>query len=222
MERRQLPPQHRTEDRRTLIGAVHDVQRNWNGRFAVCATVVLALAVLAAGCRAFGDDPTRAAVYSPASHETFGAAVNDFLNIRPTAKQPFPFPHKTHVDKKIGCTEYCHESVTKGPVAGLPSVKTCMICHESIATDRPLIQQVTAISKSGVDLAWQRVYGYALESHVRFNHAPHIRSKVECSTCHGRIDQQTVAERNVNLQMGFCVDCHKSKQAPNECLTCHY
>ena len=185
----------------------------------------IGLALLAAavsGCRIFGDDaPASTADYTPA-RETLGAAVNDFFGIRPTAKQPFPFPHSTHVANKIGCTEYCHESVTKGPVAGLPSVKTCMICHESIATDRPLIQQITALSKTGIDLSWQRVYGYAAEAHVRFNHAPHLRAKVDCATCHGRIDQQTVAERNVDLKMGFCIDCHKSKQAPNECLTCHF
>ena len=185
----------------------------------------IGLALLAAavsGCRLFGDGaPASTAVYTPA-RETLGAAVNDFFGIRPTAKQPFPFPHSTHVANKIGCTECCHESVTKGPVAGLPSVKTCMICHESIATDRPLIQQITALSKTGIDLSWQRVYGYAAEAHVRFNHAPHLRAKVDCATCHGRIDQQTVAERNVDLKMGFCIDCHKSKQAPNECLTCHF
>jgi hypothetical protein len=185
--------------------------------------VVLALlAVAVSGCRLADEGaPSPAAVYTPA-HETLGSAVNDFFGIRPAATQPIPFPHKTHVANKIGCTEYCHESVTKGPVAGLPSVKTCMICHESIATDRPLIQQITALSKQGVDLSWQRVYGYAAESHVRFNHAPHIRAKVDCSNCHGRIDQQTVAGRNVDLRMGFCVECHKSKQAPNECLTCHF
>jgi hypothetical protein len=180
------------------------------------------LAAAASGCGVLGDDaPASSAVYTPA-RATLGAAVNDFFGIRPTARQPFPFPHNTHVANKVGCTEYCHESVTKGPIAGLPSVKTCMICHESIATDRPLIQQITALSKTGVDLSWQRVYGYAAEAHVRFNHAPHLRAKVDCSNCHGRIDQQTVAGRNVDLKMGFCVDCHKSKQAPNECITCHY
>jgi hypothetical protein len=97
-----------------------------------------------------------------------------------------------------------------------------MICHESIATDRPLIQQVTDYSKRGIEIGWQRVYGYSQSAHVRFNHAPHIRAKVECSTCHGRIDQQTVAERNVDLNMGFCIECHRSKKAPNECITCHF
>jgi hypothetical protein len=175
----------------------------------------------ATACRPANTPASLASVYTPA-RETVGMAVNDFFGIRPEAKQPFPFPHSTHVAKKVACTDYCHESVTKGPVAGLPSIKTCMICHESIATDRPLIQQITEMSKRGVDLSWQRVYGYSAQAHVRFNHAPHIRAKVECSTCHGRMDQQTVAQRNVDLKMGYCVDCHKSKGAPNECLTCHF
>lgn len=190
--------------------------------FTWCAGLTLLLASAAAGaCRPGAVTPRASAVFSPA-HETVGAAVNDFFNIRRTAVQPFPFPHQTHVANKVGCTEYCHESVTKGPVAGLPSVKTCMICHESIATERPLIKQLAGLSAKGIDLSWQRVYGYSTDAHVRFNHAPHVRAKVECATCHGDIGQQTVAERNVELTMGFCVDCHKAKQASNDCLTCHF
>lgn len=136
--------------------------------------------------------------------------------------QPIPFPHQTHIEKGLACTEYCHESATTGPIAGLPSVNTCMICHEAIATDRPLIKQITEMQAKGIDLNWQRVYGYSQRSHVRFNHAPHIRASVECSTCHGDIAKQTVAERNVDLTMGFCVNCHKRKGAPNDCLTCHF
>ena len=188
-----------------------------------CTWALFAVLATCGGCRLLDDrpNPPAAAVFSPA-RATFGAAVNDFFGIRPTARQPLPFPHKTHVENKIGCTEYCHESVVKGPVAGLPSVKTCMICHESIAVDRPLIKQVADHSKRGVDLNWQRVYGYPQESHVRFNHAPHLRAKVDCTTCHGDIAKQTVAERNVELTMGFCVSCHKERKAPNECLTCHF
>ena len=153
---------------------------------------------------------------------TFGAAVNDFLDRRPDPVQPIEFPHVVHVGKKIGCTEYCHESVTTGPVAGLPSVRTCMICHNAIATDRPRIKQITAMREKGIDLAWQRVYGYSKTAHVKFNHAPHIRAKFECSTCHGNIAEQTVAQRNVDLNMGFCVTCHRENKAPTDCLTCHF
>ena len=74
------------------------------------------------------------------------------------------------------CTD-CHESVEKGPIAGIPSVKTCMICHSQIATDRPLIKQVTSYSDKGIDIPWQRVYG--------FTHEAHVRGKVACAECHG-------------------------------------
>jgi hypothetical protein len=183
-----------------------------------CWILVLALAAGASAC----TDAPPADVFTPA-HASAAAAVRDFFLIRPAATQPIPFPHKTHIEKAmLKCTETCHEAVTKGPDAGIPSVKTCMICHDAIATDRPLIQQVTAIQKSGHDLAWQRVYGYPNASHVRFNHAPHIRASVECTTCHGPIAQQTVAQRNVDLTMGFCVNCHRQKNAPNDCLTSHF
>jgi len=153
---------------------------------------------------------------------SFGVALNDFMNRRPDPVQPIEFPHNVHVDKKIACTEYCHESVTSGPVAGLPSVRTCMICHNAIATDRPRIKQITAMRDKGIDLAWQRVFAYTTPAHVKFNHAPHIRAKVECSTCHGNIGQQTVAQRNVDLNMGVCVTCHRENKAPTDCLTCHF
>jgi len=85
-----------------------------------------------------------------------------------------------------------------------------------------LIQKMTAMAEKGEDFQWRRVYDYPPESHVRFNHEPHIRAKVECSTCHGNIAQQTVAQRNVDLNMGFCVTCHRENKAPTDCLTCHF
>ena len=57
---------------------------------------------------------------------------------------------------------------------------------------------------------------------IRSAMPPHIRAKVECSTCHGNQAEQTVARRAVNMDMAFSVNCHKSKQASNDCLTCHF
>jgi hypothetical protein len=31
-----------------------------------------------------------------------------------------------------------------------------------------------------------------------------------------------VAQRNVELTMGFCVNCHRETKAPTECLACHF
>ena len=194
----------------------------------------MCLAALAgsAGCRLFESAPSTRAPAAPAlpgqstgvfttARPTFGAALDDFLNRRPEARQPIEFPHNIHVGKEIMC-EFCHEGVATGPVAGLPSVRACMICHAAIATDRPRIQQITAMSEKGIDLAWQRVYGFSNDDHVRFNHAPHIRAKVECATCHGNVGEQTVAQRSVDHTMGFCVNCHNERKASVDCLTCHF
>ena len=200
--------------------------------YAVLFCIVASIA--GAGCGWFDDRPAPVdgAPYTASgqlanarlttAHETFSGAVNDYFGVGTKPQQPIEFPHNTHIEKGVTCTEYCHESVTKGPQAGLPSVNTCLICHAAIATDRPRIQQITQMSEKGIDLNWQRVYGYPQSAHVRFNHAPHIRANVECATCHGDIAHQTVAQRNVDLNMGYCVNCHREKKAPNDCLTCHF
>ena len=179
--------------------------------------VVCALSVVACGTQ---PPVPASSVYTPAHRNTADAA-RDFFGVRPTPVQPIPFPHKVHIAKKALCTD-CHESVEKSAIAGIPSVKTCMICHSQIATDRPLIKEVTSYSEKGVEIPWQRVYGFTREAHVRFNHAPHIRANVDCSTCHGDVGKQTVAERSVDHNMGFCVNCHTQKHASNDCLTCHF
>ncbi len=184
------------------------------------------------GCRLYEPQPPSSTtapalpgqstgVFTPA-RPTVAAAVNDFFAITREPEQPLEFPHDIHAGKQIACTEYCHEAVTTGPVAGLPSVRTCMVCHNTIATDRPRIQQLTAMRERGEDFVWHRVYGYPPTAHVRFNHAPHIRAEVQCSTCHGDIAAGTVARRNVDMTMGFCVNCHNERQASIDCLTCHF
>jgi hypothetical protein len=203
--------------------------RRW---FFARAFLVSGLALAAgAGCAQFESKvpsttappllPGQTADVFTTAQPSMSAAMNDFLGRRPAPVQPIEFPHNVHVAKKIACTT-CHATVARGPVAGLPSVRTCMRCHNSIARDRPLIQQITEMRKQGIDLAWQRVFGYPAESHVKFNHAPHIRAKVECATCHGNIAEQTVAQRNIELTMGFCVNCHKERKASLDCMACHY
>lgn len=154
------------------------------------------------------------------AHATFRDAVNDFLNWRPAVVQPLAFPHDVHIAKQIAC-EVCHEGVIAGPVAGLPGVRTCVICHDSIATDRPRIKQVLALRDAGVDLAWRRVYGFTAHDHVRFHHAAHLRAQVGCAICHGNLGDQTLAQRSVAHTMGFCVNCHRTRGASVDCVICH-
>ncbi|HUE90288.1 MAG TPA: cytochrome c3 family protein [Vicinamibacterales bacterium] len=205
-----------------------------SGRVLLLLVSLVLLAVLAGniGCRLLDEDTPasqapellpgqRGGVFTPA-HTTFGSAVNDFFGRRPVPQQPLEFPHNIHIERGMTCMQACHVGVTRGPIAGLPSVRTCMACHRTFAREAPLIQQITELQAQGLDLDWQRVYGYPRQAHVRFDHAPHIRAKVDCTTCHGDVAQQTVAQRNVNLTMGFCVSCHQENNASLDCLTCHF
>jgi len=157
------------------------------------------------------------------AHASFGDAAKDFLNIRPKPQQPIDFPHKIHTDDIGVFCDTCHTGVKTSARAGIPSINVCMSCHEDIGdAGDPRIQALRASAKRGEDIAWQRVYGFVRESHVRFNHAPHIRAKVDCSNCHGDLSQMTVTQRVVNHTMAFCLDCHKQKGASIDCLACHY
>jgi hypothetical protein len=187
--------------------------------FRLLALSPLPLALLVASCGA--PPPVDPALVFTQAHRTTGDALGHFFNTHPKAVQPIAFPHKTHLAKGATCTD-CHETVERGPIAGIPSVKICMTCHSQIATTKPLIKEVTAYSDKGVEIPWQRVYGFPHESHVKFNHAPHIRANVDCQSCHGDLTAMTVAERVVDHNMGFCVSCHREKKASNDCLTCHY
>ena len=189
----------------------------------IIATVTASMSLsVACGWLSDSSKPVKPAAtdYSPA-HATFGDAARDFFGVRRTAVQPIEFSHKLHLSKGATCAT-CHEAAAKGPQAGIPGVKTCMICHESIATDRPVIQKLADYDKRKVDIQWQRVYGFPSMSHVRFQHAPHVRSGVDCATCHGDLAEQTVAEPRVDLTMAFCTSCHTAKKASNDCMTCHY
>ncbi|MBI2150497.1 MAG: cytochrome c3 family protein [Acidobacteria bacterium] len=200
------------------------------------AALLLAVLAGAAGCvqqpkvpgvAAGAADPYSARRWSsPAfttAHPTYTDAAKHFLNVRPRPVQPIDFPHNVHtIDIGVGC-EDCHSGVTRGALAGIPSIHVCMSCHEDIgdAADSR-IQALRDHAKRGEDMAWQRVYGFLEESHVRFRHSPHVRAAVECATCHGDVNRMTVAERAVDHTMGFCINCHREKQASNDCLVCHY
>jgi hypothetical protein len=163
----------------------------------------------------------RAAVFSPA-HSSVGQAIRHFFFIRSDPQQPIAYTHKVHLeDVGLACVN-CHTSVETGPKATIPNITACMMCHESIATEHPEIQKMAAYQKRGEDIPWERVYGFNDEAHVRFNHAPHIRASVACATCHGDLNQMTVAQRVVDHTMGFCMDCHDQRQVSNDCNTCHY
>ncbi len=167
--------------------------------------------------------PSRTAsseVFTPA-HATMLDAMREFFGRRALVVQPIAFTHKAHLASGLQCTD-CHAGVDTGPDARIPSANFCMTCHQVVATDHPEIKRLAAYVARGEDVPWQRVYAYFPSAHVKFVHAPHIRAGINCAQCHGDMRQQTVAVRSVNLSMGYCLDCHKTRKASTDCVTCHY
>jgi hypothetical protein len=82
---------------------------------------------------------------------------------------------------------------------------------------------------------------------VHFNHRPHIAAGLNCENCHGNMGATgfTVAKNPQVMNMGWCLQCHRSRTADNsqnnptkdatvsaslnekrtkllDCSTCHY
>ncbi len=148
------------------------------------------------------------------------AAVAPGLRSKPAApEQPLAFSHKIHAGtNKIGC-QMCHAYAEHSTVAGIPSMARCIGCHRFIDKDKPDIKLLLQTYQKGKTLEWQRVY--RVPDFVFFSHEPHVRSGIRCQTCHGEVDSMDVVQRASPLTMGWCVDCHRARQAPTDCLICH-
>lgn len=121
--------------------------------------------------------------------------------------QPIEFDHRHHVgDDAIDC-RYCHTSVEKSSSAGFPSTEICMSCHSQIWNSAPMLAPVRKSYFTELPLEWRRVHD--LPDFAYFNHSIHVAKGVGCVTCHGRVDEMAEIAPVANLQMKWCLDCHR-------------
>lgn len=122
-------------------------------------------------------------------------------------EQPVQFDHRHHVgDEGIDC-RYCHDTVERGPSAGIPDTSRCINCHAQIWNESDLLAPVRESYFRDLPIRWQRVH--RLPDFVYFNHAIHVNKGVGCATCHGRVDLMPLVEREQPLLMEWCLDCHR-------------
>jgi hypothetical protein len=134
-------------------------------------------------------------------------------------RQVIPFSHRIHAGvKQIDC-RFCHYAVERSFYAGLPSTTKCLFCHKYIIPEHPRIRDLRAYADRAEAIPWQRVVW--IPDHVHFSHQRHVRKNVECVTCHGTVEtMDRVSDPHPKI-MGFCVTCHREKNAPLDCWTCH-
>lgn len=126
--------------------------------------------------------------------------------------QPIKFSHKVHAgDNGIDCM-YCHTTVEQGKSAGIPATDLCMNCHviirEGTNSGKFEIAKVVEASETGKAVEWNRIHN--LPDHVFFSHQVHVGSgKLDCTQCHGQVNEMDIMKQQNDLSMGWCINCHR-------------
>ncbi len=153
--------------------------------------------------------------------------------------QPIHYSHKIHAGtNQIEC-QYCHSSARVSKHSGIPSLNVCMNCHKSIYeykgnpegptaedlangyTNEFYTNEIKKLYKAvGWDeenqkytgesqpVEWVRIHN--LPDFAYFNHSQHVSvAGVDCTTCHGPVEEMEIMYQYSPLTMGWCIDCHR-------------
>ena len=112
----------------------------------------------------------------------------------------------------------CHPGAAARERAGLPDREDCMLCHQSIAADRPAVRLLAELP-AGRRIRWERAY--RVPDFVFFSHARHAAAGIDCGTCHGPVATRSVIRQEVSTNMVACMNCHARREVSNECFLCH-
>jgi hypothetical protein len=152
--------------------------------------------------------------------------------------QPIEFSHALMAGKhEIQCL-YCHSTAETGPHAGMPSVATCMNCHDQIQTKNSRGELTKPMAKllehwhQKKPIEWNKVYDLA--DFAYFDHSRHLTPEagLDCADCHGEVEEMERVWRVSSLKMAWCLECHmepppegsppdQQTRAPITCATCH-
>ena len=135
----------------------------------------------------------------------------------PAPEQPIPFSHKQHALVVASCTD-CHKAALTDIRAGIPPAAQCVTCHKEPST--PALKTLLDFATAG-DIPWRRVV--RLPDYVTFSHKVHMSAKgtTTCDSCHGKVQEMTATQKVYDMSMAACILCHKQRNAPEACNTCH-
>lgn len=141
-------------------------------------------------------------------------------------RQPIFFRHDIHTGQdQIPCM-YCHYSASVSSEPGIPSLQTCMGCHQLVSGSTPShqaeIKKVRDAWRERRPPEWIRIH--ALPGFVRFPHQRHTKAlgAQACTTCHGDVQRMPQVQQVSTLRMGWCVGCHVERKVSRDCSVCHY
>ena len=134
--------------------------------------------------------------------------------------QPLPFSHKRHVTiNGLKCAE-CHPMPDNGELATIAKTAKCMTCHASVKTDSEWIRKLAKFHADSGEVPWRQVY--RIPNWVSFSHKQHVeKAGAGCESCHGKVGEKEVLQKERDLSMAACMDCHRVKKASLGCNFCH-
>jgi hypothetical protein len=113
------------------------------------------------------------------------------------------FPHPTHVEQGLECTE-CHGAITSSDHLGqevFPSTETCRQCHESSDLE---------------SWGWARIPAKRSPK-LNYSHAKHLAQGLECARCHAAYAGQGEGRPSHET----CRECHAEVEQTSACGMCH-
>ena len=163
---------------------------------------------------------------APAASQGYRAPVVTDTGSLKGPRQPIFFRHDIHAGQdQIPCM-YCHYSASVSSEPGLPSLQTCLGCHQFVSGSTPShqaeIKKVRDAWREKKPPEWVRIH--ALPGFARFPHMRHIIAlgAHACVTCHGDVQRMPQVYQVSTLRMGWCVRCHVEHKVTRDCTVCHY
>jgi hypothetical protein len=178
--------------------------------------VVAAIVLLA------GAVPASAQETAVAAEDYIAPVDVDTLGL-PGPRQPIFYRHDIHAGQYQMECRYCHFSAEVSIEPGLPTISTCLGCHQLIGSGNPEVEKLRAAALEENPPEWVRIHN--LPGHVRFPHMMHVNStdpEVTCQECHGEIERMAQVYQWASLKMGWCIDCHLENEVTTDCTACHY
>jgi hypothetical protein len=73
-------------------------------------------------------------------------------------------------------------------------------------------------------IPWVRIY--KISDHAHYPHMNHIAAGLQCQQCHGEVQTVNVINQRDPVwggaNMGWCIECHRTSGASDDCAVCHY
>ncbi len=142
-------------------------------------------------------------------------------SVRPMARQPIAFNHAKHMENGLNCSD-CHSGVQTQAKATLPTLDTCVGCHQTALTTSREEEKIRTIAASGRELDWVQLT--QMPPHVFFSHRRHVAvAHLACAECHGPMEKATRPPQRPwrTLTMNACIECHQKNKVNADCNDCH-